>query len=419
MTNNTRFCPCPFHPWLACGIVLLIFVFWFVLLIVNTRHRAEWEGKSPPVDTAEQQTVDPNVLATIENAFGGIERNNDGVITGVDLAQARSSVNDEVLNAALTIPGLKKLRVAGSAISRETLSIIAGQTQLEELYLQDTVASDNELTLFLTALPNVKRLTLRRCAQVTDLSAESFLAENNLRNLALIEMNVGREMLETLACSRTITAIDLRDCSRLTPEDYALVAGMTQLVDLKIGGFNINDKVLEYISQLPNLTGLTVEDAMISADAFAQMLETAAWKSKLTQLVLSRNATLYDDGLLPVYSLPKLKRLTVNGMMVTGTFLAPPSENENARPKLETLSLRKAFLTADGVAALQKYHELKSLDLSGVAMTEELAEIIATLDTLETLNLSECRMTDEMAKPIRNMPNVKSLILTGNPIAEE
>jgi len=378
------------------------------------------------VGQPDQQTVDSPVLETITSAFGGIERNDQGVIVGVDLAQARSSVNDEALNAVLAIRGLKKLRVAGSGISRETLVKIADQTKLEELFLQDTVVNDDDLAVILAALPNLKRLTLRRCANVTDDIAESFLARNDrqeylhgLRNLALIEMNIGRTMLETLVGSSSITALDLRDCSRLTPEDYALLAEMSQLVDLKIGGFGINDKVPEYVSPLPNLTGLTVEDAMISPDAFARMLETAAWKSKLTQLVLSRNTMLFDVGLSPIQNLPKLTRLTINGMMVTGTFLDKMAEDENTRPKLETLSLRKTLLTVDGAKALQHYRELKSLDLSGVAMTEELVEIIATLDTLETLNLSECRLTDEMVKPIRTMPNVKSLILAGNQISGE
>jgi Leucine-rich repeat (LRR) protein len=311
---------------------------------------------------------------------------------------------------------LKKLRVAGNAISRETLSGIAGQTQLEELFLQDTVINDDDLAVILPAMPDLKRLTLRRCMFVTDQAAELMLAQNNLRNPALIEMNVGRKTLETLAGSQTMTALDLRDCSRLTPNDYALLVKMPQLVDLKIGGFGIDDSVLEHVSLLPNLSGLTVEDAMISPDAFARMIETAAWKGKLTQLVLSRNTMLFDAGISPIQNLPKLRRLTVNGMMITGTFLAQMAENESTRPKLESLSLRKAFLTVEGAKALQQYSELKSLDLSGVAMTEELVEIIAMLDTLETLNLTECRLTDEMVKPVRNMPNVKSLVLADNPM---
>ena len=379
------------------------------------------DRKVPASDDAKPLAVvdvDPQLVKIIEDAFGAIDRDADGNIVAVNLAQARSSVDDKVLSAALAIPGLKKLRVAGSAISKEALEKIAEQTQLQELFLQDTVIHDESLAAILSKLSELKRLTLRRCINITDDAAELFLAKTNLRNLALIEMNIGCRTIETIGHSRTVTALDLRDCSRLAPEDYALITKMRQLTDLKIGGFNVNDHVLETVSQLPHLTGLTIEDAMISPEAFARMLETAAWKNSLIQLVLSRDAMLFDDGLLSIRNLPKLKRLTVCGMMVTGTFLEKTAQNENDRLKLETLSLRMSLLTPEGAAALQKYRELKSLDLSGVAMTGELAEIIATLGTLESLNLSGCRLTDETVGPIRKMTSLQSLNLDDNPIFE-
>ncbi len=391
-----------------------------LLMLPGCSPRQEATGVPQSAATNEQPsavTPNPETVAAIEAAFGIVERDAVGTVVGVDLARARSSVDDTVLQAALAIPGLKKLRVAGNGISRETLVNIASQTKMQELFLQDTVLQDDDLAKILSALPELKRLTLRRCAKVTDRAAESFTEVTGLRNLALIEMNLGRETLEALARSQTVTALDVRDCSRLTPEDYALIAGMTQLTDLKIGGFAVSDKTLESVSQLPNLAGLTLEDTMVSPEAFANMLETARWKEKLAQLVLSRDMTLFDDALPPIQKLPKLKRLAVNGMMVTGAFLEKLAENESVRPKLETLSLRMSLLNVDGAKALQKYRELKSLDLSGVAMTLELAEIVATLDTLETLNLSDCRLTDQTVKPIRDMTSAKKLILTGNPLA--
>ena len=408
MTRNVGYC-------LLC---LSLFVF---AGCSQNHEQAGPQIVTPNVAEPPQVVIDPQMIATIENAFGSVDRDANGTIVAVDLARARSSANDNVLNAALSIHGLKKLRVAGSAISRETLAGIAKQTQLQELFLQDTVIQDDDVAAILAALPELKRLTLRRCANVTDQAAQAFHVKKDLRNLALIEMNVGRETLESLSHSQSIVALDLRDCSRITQEDYALlmVGRLTQLTDLKIGGFTINDSVLEFVAKMPKLIGLTIEDAMISPDAFAKMLETSVWKTQLRQLVLSRNTTLFDVGLSPIQYLPKLKYLTVNGMMVTGTFLTQLAENESARPHLETLALQKSFLTVDGAKALQKFTELKSLDLSGIAMTEELVEIIVTLGTLETLNLSECRLTNEMVKPIRNMSNVTSLILAGNPISVE
>ena len=390
----------------------------FVFAGCSQNHeQAEPQVATQSIAESPQVVVDPQVITAIENVFGSVDRDANGTIIAIDLARARSSVDDGVLKATLSIAGLKKLRVAGSAISRETLAEIARQTQLQELFLQDTVVADDDLAAILAALPELKRLTLRRCANVTDAAAEAFLARKNLRNVALIEMNIGRPTLEILSRSQTISAFDLRDCSRLTAEDYALILNMRQLTDLKIGGFSINDPILETVTQLPNLTGLTIEDAMISPEAFAKMLENAAWRDKLTQLVLSRDMALFDAGLLPIRHLPKLRRLTVCGMMVTGIFLEELTSDKTLRPKLKTLSLRMSLLTPDGAGALKHYHELKSLDLSGVAMTEELTKIIATLDTLESLDLSGCRLTDETVGPIRTM-TLQSLNLEDNSISK-
>ena len=341
--------------------------------------------------SAANSTLPTAQPLTLDSA--DIERDAHGTIIGVDLARARSSVNDEVLNAALTIPGLKKLRVAGNGISRETLVNIGKQTELEELYLQDTMIHDDDLAVLFATLQPLKRLTLRRCMNVTDAAAESLrqlcaLPETRrAMNLALIEMNLGRKTLEVLSASPSrITALDLRDCSRLAPEDYALLRAMPQLTDLKIGGFGINDVVLESVGTLPNLTGLTIEDAMITPGAFSSLLETAAWRTKLTQLVLSRNMTLPDNSLLAIQHLPNLKRLTTNDMTITGRFLISLAENEESRPRLETLSLQKTLLSADSVKALLKYRELKSLNLTGVALSEEMNEALAALDGVEVID---------------------------------
>jgi Ran GTPase-activating protein (RanGAP) involved in mRNA processing and transport len=157
---------------------------------------------------------------------------------------------------------------------------------------------------------------------------------------------------------------------------------------------------------------------MISPNGFAQMAANQDWTQNITLLVLARDTMLFDAGLEPLKNFPRLKRLSVNGMMITGEFLAVLAADESKRPKLETLSLQRSLLTPEGVAALKSYRELKSLDLTGVTMTPELAEMIAELETLETLNLSDCQLDNNLIKPIHNMKSVKTLILNGNPILQ-
>jgi Leucine-rich repeat (LRR) protein len=319
----------------------------------------------------------------------------------------------------LQLHGLKKLRVTSGSVTPETLRQIAKQTDLEELYLQDTQIRNIDLAEILPKLSQLQRLTLRSCNNITDHSVESIISLPKLRLLALIRMNLTRQGLEKIVESKRITALDLRQCSQLLPEDYSLLIRMPQLTDLKIAGFSIDDSVLEIVTQLPELHGLTIEDTMISPDGFAGMTANPKMAEKLTSLVLARNSTLFDASLETLKNFHRLKRLSVNSMMITGEFLNALAAEESKRPKLEILSLEKSLLTPEGVTVLKKFRELKSLNLSGVALSQELAEIIATQETLEIINLSECQLDNEMLKTIRNMKSVKTLILAGNPLIQE
>ncbi|MDR1492158.1 MAG: hypothetical protein LBT05_05510, partial [Planctomycetaceae bacterium] len=161
---------------------------------------AETSNLSLPQHDAETKIAPDfvSIVGQIESSFGEVERDKNGAITGVNLAKERSSVSDGVLRASLQIPRLKKLRVAGGAITSETLRKIAGQKNLEELYLQDTPIQDGDLAVILPELSQLQRLTLRGCNNVTDQCAESILVMPRLRSLAFVKMNLTRRGLEKI-----------------------------------------------------------------------------------------------------------------------------------------------------------------------------------------------------------------------------
>ncbi|MDR2440987.1 MAG: hypothetical protein LBE12_16630 [Planctomycetaceae bacterium] len=387
---------------------------------VLTTSPASPVSKTLPQQDYVAQTPEVAVIVQqIETVSGEVGRDSNGTIISVDLAKGRSSVSDEVLRISLQLPKLKKLRVASGSVTAETLRQIAKQTDLEELYLQDIPMRNEDLDAILPKLSQLKRLTLRSCNNITDHGVESIISLPKLRLAAFIRMNLTRSGLEKIVESKRITALDLRQCSRLLPEDYSLLKRMTQLTDLKVAGFSIDDSVLETVLQLPALTGLTVEDAMISPEGFAELTVNPKVTEKLTSLILARISTLFDVHLETLKNFHRLKRLSVNGMMITGEFLAILAAEESKRPKLETLSLEKSLLTPEGAAALKHFRELKSLNLTGTVLSQELVEIIAALETPEILNLSECQLDNEMLKTIRNRKSVTTLIITGNPLIQE
>ena len=332
------------------------------------------EPISPKPDTAEAE-------AAVVAAFGAVERNENGEIVAVDLAHGRASATDEVLDKALTIPGLKRFRLAGD-VTGETFSKLSTQTELEELFLRDLPVSDDELASVLAALPKLKRLTLRRLPSVTDKICDSL--SDRLMQLALVDMDVTSSGFSVLARKQSLRAVDLRNCGRLTVSDYSELKRLPKLSDLKIGGFAVNDAVLEAIAALDGLTALAIDDSLISPDAWKTFSSVFRSRDKLETLVLNRCPALLDDAMESLEKFPKLKRLTLGGMMITGTFLEVLAQDESKRPKLQRLDLRKSLLTVDGANALKKYPELHYLDLSGTALTPKLAEVLRTLDFLET-----------------------------------
>jgi hypothetical protein len=172
------------------------------------------------------------IVSAIESSFGSAERDSSGKIVGVDLAKDRTSASDEVLRQVLKLPDLKRLRLAGGNTLPETFAGISKQKSLEELYLQDLPINGEELETVSSALPKLQRLTLRRLTNVSDIARLPAL-----RNLALIEMNVTPKTFRSIIEQKTITALDIRNCSGLTPDDYRNLKSLDRLADLKIGEF--------------------------------------------------------------------------------------------------------------------------------------------------------------------------------------
>ncbi|MGL4941845.1 MAG: hypothetical protein ACRC46_01480 [Thermoguttaceae bacterium] len=370
-----------------------------------TQHTAE------PREAVDAVSENVTAVAAIERAGGKVMRSpKSGRIVGVDLAQGRTSVEDATLTAALSLPNLTTLRVVGGSLSREVLANIASQNSLEELLLTATPTTDSDVAELLARLPRLQRITLRRLTQVTDASAVAIANHGSLRNVALLELPITRASLETLAKSESITALDLRGCPQLTSDDYTAVGAMTRLTQLKIGSPLVDDTVLERLSSLPHLTGLAIEDASITADGLARLLNDESFASRLTSLGLARMWAIDDATLTNLRSAKNLRTLNLRDIAVTGAFLESLSHE-----KLETLFLDKAFLRREVFTTLAKFSSLKRLSLMRAHVTRDDVALLATLPQLESLALAECQLTDDTLVPLVDFPKLTTIDVSANP----
>jgi hypothetical protein len=218
-----------------------------------------------------------------------------------------------------------------------------------------------------------------------------------LRNLALIEMEqlTGESLAAMAKWSASLVALDVRLCGRLSAGDYRYLVSMPKLADLKIGGFAVTDDVLTAIAPLPSLRGLTIDDALFTKDGFEKFAANFASAEKLETLVLQRNMAVSDDALLVLGNLPRLRRLILGDAMVTGAFLSRLAEEGQSRPKLGELSLRKTFLTEEAIQSLEKYPELRSLQISGTVLSRKGVETLLSLSGLERLDLTDSFLDDD------------------------
>lgn len=352
---------------------------------------------------------DLRIARQIEDASGSVQWEN-GRVVGVDLAKDRTSATDELLHEISKLDRLRKLRLSAGPVSPDAFVRLDGVECLEELYLQDLAVESQHLDDVLRRLPNLNRLTLRRYND--DLEPVLDVLEKSGRplKLGLIETNLDDVQLRNIFRRlEKLESLDVRFNARLTADGFKPVSETKNISELKIGGFGVNDETLETLVPLAALTSLTVDGSMISAEGFAEFSKRFASAGKLETLVLNRNMTLLDDALISLERFPKLKRLTVCDMMCTGGFLARLAENENSRPRLEYLSLRKTLLTAEAAETLEKFLELRRLNLSGIALTSELAESVAKIPSLKELDITDCLPDENSLEIFRSMNSLKTL----------
>ena len=351
------------------------------------------DATAPPVRAAETALVSAAqtaALARIGAAGGSAKLDGSGLAVEIDLASERVFADEQAVLAVLEFPRLKKLRLAVSSVSTETLARLAALENLEELLLQDAPLADQGLAALLEKMPELRRLTLRRLSGVTDAGLEAVAGCGRLEVLALIEMSqLSGAGLERIARIEGLRSLDLRNCGRLASGDLARLTAMAGLAELKLGGPMIDDGVLVALASLPRLESLAIEDAEITSACLDRLAEVEGAPARLRSLALARCFGVTDETLQSIGKFPNLETLATNDIMLTGAFLETLGKSDGRLPPLKTLVLANAFLTDEPVAHLPKlFPGLVRLDLRGnLGITDKSREVFEQLPDLKQLQL--------------------------------
>lgn len=348
----------------------------------------------------------------IRNAGGKLEVQNDGIVTGVEFSGDRVVPDDALLEEALGIPGLKKIRVGPGDYPRTALNKIAFQVDLEELWLEGTLTEDEDLRLYANSLPKLRRIRLRRLANVLDEGVIPLASLKELRILAIIEMRITGDSIEAISRMKSLSSLDLRDCYGLGIEDYAKLSAMPQLEELKLGGYGIGDGILERLGSFPKLNRLTLENAQVTPEGFVKFLETGDRARGMRGLELSKTPLIDDAALSNLKKCTNLRSLVIRDIPVSGIFL---KELSSAGIPLETLFMDRTHINPEAFAALPKFSRLKKINLYEAYIDAGLIAIFSQIPELEVLELPQCRLEDGMLDSLVSCRNLRSIDIRGNP----
>jgi hypothetical protein len=328
----------------------------------------------------------------------------------IDFLASRASTDLAAWQAVLRCANLSRLRIRAGGIRARDLARLRQLEYLELLHVEDAEINDAIVRQWVPSLSHLQLLLLRNTPQLSDEGVAELARLPQLRNLALIDQQIGGEALRSLVQSTQLTALDLRMCHRLGVEDLAALTAMPMLADLKLGGYSVNDDQLAVVARLPHLRRLTVEDAAITVNGLRR-LGAGPSAASLQQLVLSRCASLTDEACKSLEAFPALQTLSLRDLPVTGEFL----QHLPMRSKWHRLSLSQTYLTPEAFEALKDCRQLRYLDLSRTFLDREMVDRLTDLPRLEFLDISDCGLTDEMVMSLVSPRRIKTMKVDGNP----
>jgi hypothetical protein len=168
-------------------------------------------------------------------------------------------LNDEKLLAIITqFPNLKKLGLRGcNNITAKGFLALKACTHLVELDLGWTNADDTTVQA-VSSLPNLQKLNLWMCESITPKGFLALKACTHLVELDLSRTKADDTTVEALKDLPNLQKLDLGMCKSITPKGFLALKASTHLVELYLRFTKADDTTVQAVSSLPNLQKLNL-----------------------------------------------------------------------------------------------------------------------------------------------------------------
>ncbi len=225
----------------------------------------------------------------------------------------------------------------------------------------------------------------------------------------------GAEITETKGVA---TAVSFKDCSKLTPEDYAQAGKLAHVTQLGFGtGFN--DAGLKALGAPAGVETLGTNGMDVSDEGVRAL---AAWKGLKSIAFFHPGKRLTGTGLAALAALPHFEKLTVAGSLAFA---------DDGMAAVATITQLKGFrtwhsgVTTEGVKKLATLKNLTSIYVGQrlsytppVTLSDDVLPVLAELPILEDITLGEARLTLSALSQLKNLTHLKRLTLDNIDLSE-
>jgi internalin A len=290
-------------------------------------------------------------------------------------------------------------------------------------YCDDDVPCLNELKF-----RNTKKLDLSENRFSGRGLSEAFENATPLK-LNLAENPICLEGLRDVSRITSLTELDLRGVP-LQKLDSTALGDLKNLTRLKLGAAGLTDESLAFLSKLPKLRYLQIDDGKLSGSFLKNLtthgsiiellltgqlisdesLRYLAGCPALVSLKIAGNEGMSGQGLGRLAKLESLVYLSLADSGITNEGM----KGVSVLSHLTHLDLSRTAITGSGLKYISRLRDLKRLSLAGTALDDYRTIYLRSLIKLEGLDLSDANVSEAALKNFTALTELRDLNLSGN-----
>lgn len=238
-----------------------------------------------------------------------------------------------------------------------------------------------------------------RITERTDSSAPTWLRDllgedffTSPQSVTFADTEIASGSMATLATFSTVTSVDLA-LTDVNDEQLSQLSRLPHLRELFLNQSKVSDAGCEVIASFEELEVLQLADTSIGDQGVLQL----AACTQLKRLWLDRTEVT-DAGLKGVGELASLEVLSLNETEITGSGLAHFGKLQ----ELQTLRMAKCPLASEQMLHLENIAEISnSLDISHTPLTDSAVDSLGFLTYLKTLDIRGVAFSEERIDQLR------------------